>query len=305
MKLTIKTLQQKQLQIQVDEGATVKSVKLKIEETENIDPIRQMLIFQGKILSDDNTIDSYNIKESDFVVLMATKPSTSKQPAQSPSTSQPTVPPTATATSLSKSEIPSTQISEQTDPSELVTGAAYENAIQNLMEMGFERDQVIRALRASYNNPDRAAEYLFSGQIPTESHTEHESTNLGFLRDDPYFQQIRTAIRRHPQSIPALLHQIGTTNPRLLQLINDNQEEFAALLNEDETNEEIHEDLNNEEELGDLDPEELQAILSNEVNQNASISEQDTGNVGAPQLQFVQVTAEEREAIDRVSLILS
>jgi UV excision repair protein RAD23 len=43
-----------------------------------------------------------------------------------------------------------------------VTGTQLDGVIQNMMEMGFEREQCVRALRASFNNPDRAVEYLFN-----------------------------------------------------------------------------------------------------------------------------------------------
>lgn len=46
--------------------------------------------------------------------------------------------------------------------SSFVTGDVLQSTIQNMVEMGFERAQVLRALKASYNNPDRAVEYLMT-----------------------------------------------------------------------------------------------------------------------------------------------
>lgn len=46
-----------------------------------------------------------------------------------------------------------------------LSGDALQTTIRNMEEMGFPRDQVLRALRASYNNPDRAVEYLFNVRI--------------------------------------------------------------------------------------------------------------------------------------------
>jgi UBA/TS-N domain len=49
--------------------------------------------------------------------------------------------------------------------SNLVSGNSLEQTVQQIMDMGggtWDRDMVIRALRAAYNNPERAVEYLYS-----------------------------------------------------------------------------------------------------------------------------------------------
>lgn len=46
--------------------------------------------------------------------------------------------------------------------SSFLSGEVLQTTIQNMVDMGFPRDQVLRALRASFNNPDRAVEYLMN-----------------------------------------------------------------------------------------------------------------------------------------------
>lgn len=58
--------------------------------------------------------------------------------------------------------------------SHLVAGTNLEGAIQQILDMGggmWDRDTVIRALRAAFNNPERAVEYLYSVSTPESSFT--------------------------------------------------------------------------------------------------------------------------------------
>ncbi|BFZ17043.1 hypothetical protein BsWGS_20082 [Bradybaena similaris] len=300
MLITLKTLQQQTFKLDVSPEITVKELKDKIESERGKDypSSGQKLIYAGKILDDVKKVEEYNIEEKNFVVVMVTKPkAATAKPADASviAETSTTVPTTSTAAAAAPPvAVPSDKPAEitttpstattvtttgatagtgaRTDTlqfaeSNLVTGHAYENMVQQLMTMGFERDNVVRALRASFNNPDRAVEYLLAG-IPNEGNEEgfggqsamrtpgeSESNDslgsdpspqlaglpqegiggedpLAFLRSQPQFQRMRQEVQGNPQLLPSLLQQIGQSNPPLLQMISQNQERFVQMLNE-------------------------------------------------------------------------
>ena len=166
IKLAIKTLQQKTFSIEVEDDASIQTVKHAIEAQEGFSFTSQLLIFQGKfpflfsgkILDDSSTISACNIKEKDFLVMMVKKKTSTASPVQPVSST----PVEAKKRPETIKEIP--PLSGSTTAADASYASEHELEILILMEMGgFDRDIVVKAMKAAFNNPDRAAEYLFSG----------------------------------------------------------------------------------------------------------------------------------------------
>ncbi|XP_036382751.1 UV excision repair protein RAD23 homolog B-like [Megalops cyprinoides] len=210
-----------------------------------------------------------------------------------------TAPPPASP--VSSSDLSNTNIFEEATSS-LVTGQSYENMVTEIMLMGYEREQVVAALRASFNNPDRAVEYLLmvtesethavaeslltpAGGVaarttgsssspysvaPTQSSPATGANPLEFLRNQPQFQQMKQIIQQNPSLLPALLQQIVRENPQLLQQISSHQEQ---MLNEP----------------------------SQEV--GGQSGGEGVTEAGGGHMNYIQVTPQEKEAIERLKAL--
>ncbi|CAM0946491.1 unnamed protein product [Alopecurus aequalis] len=171
MKLTVKTLKGTYFEIRVQHNDTIMAVKKKIEEIQGKDRYpwgQQMLIHNGKILKDESTVDENQVSEDKHLVVMLSKSkasassgTSSAQPSSTPVTGQ--APPDAQP-QAPQPLTPSTIVDHAA--SDLLSGSNVETMINQIMEMGggsWDRDKVQRALRAAYNNPERAIDYLYSG----------------------------------------------------------------------------------------------------------------------------------------------
>eukprot|EP00467_Chlorarachnion_reptans_P015625 CAMPEP_0114519112 /NCGR_PEP_ID=MMETSP0109-20121206/18821_1 /TAXON_ID=29199 /ORGANISM="Chlorarachnion reptans, Strain CCCM449" /LENGTH=399 /DNA_ID=CAMNT_0001699813 /DNA_START=74 /DNA_END=1273 /DNA_ORIENTATION=- len=300
--INIKTLKRQKFTIEIDGKSTILELKKKIVETQKIGPVEDLnLIMKGKILPDSRDIDGLNIKG--FLVLY--KKPQKKKKVEAASSSTPTatpapVPapapaPAPAANTQSSGNTPapasSTSVSTETKAptraptssedakasgvvssasSGLVLGEQYNETVASLMGMtGRTNEEVVMALRASFNNPNRAAGLLLEGKSlqelsamasqmggggssgssgsggggapqPSSGGTPQPSGGSGppqnvqamlqNLQNSPQAAQLRQLFQSNPQAAAGFLQNLAQTNPQLMQLINQNREGFLQAI---------------------------------------------------------------------------
>jgi UV excision repair protein RAD23 len=249
MQVTVKTLQQTKHTLDITPTETIVDLKNRLTEILLGKPTwdRQKLIHSGRVLVNEMTVETAGIKEGDFMVVMVAPPTvkTEKKEVERKLASK----------DEPKKEVKETPTTKSVN-NPLLSGDDFEVAVQQMVSMGFDKESVLAAMRASYNNPDRAVEYLFNG-IPegaeVEEGSDHHQVNhedgdnpLEFLRNDPQFLQLRTAIQQNPSLLPPLIEQIGQANPELFALLDQHKEAFIELLNEGASSDVEGEDAENE-----------------------------------------------------------
>ncbi|XP_011021233.1 PREDICTED: ubiquitin receptor RAD23c isoform X3 [Populus euphratica] len=345
MKVFVKTLKGTNFEIEVKPEDTVVEVKKNIENAQGADvypAAQQMLIYQGKVLKDDTTLDESKVAENSFIVVMLSKskvssggPSTAT--AAPPTLAQPTsslpsnvTQPSSTAQAAVPAAVPQSaaesspavvvsDLSSDADmygqaASNLVAGSNLEATIQQILDMGggsWNRETVVRALRAAFNNPERAVEYLYSG-IPEQAEVPPvaQGPASGVAVNPPAQAQQPAAppsggpnanpLDLFPQGLPSTGSNAGAGNLDFLR----NSQQFQALRAMVQANPQILQPML--QELGKQNPHLMRLIQEHQpdflrlINEPVEGEGNVLGQLASAVPQTVTVTPEEREAIDRL-----
>ncbi|SOV22841.1 DNA repair protein RAD23, putative [Plasmodium sp. DRC-Itaito] len=281
MKIKVRTLQNNEEEINVDPDDSILDLKKKVEAVLTDMPSdKQKLIFSGKILKDEDKATDI-LKDNDIVIVMVTRriinKNNTKEDVNKESLNK--MDNNNNQKSDGNNNITTLNTEEQKENKEnknenandniynnfnnaesmLLTGDKLKESIDNICAMGFEKEQVKKAMILAYNNPNRAIDYLTNGfpneninvntneNINNESNlsnllnTENNSllegnsahplsSNEEAFRNSTFFNAIRDMALSNPQRLPELLQMIGRTDPSFLEYIRQNQTEFLAAL---------------------------------------------------------------------------
>eukprot|EP00930_Biecheleria_cincta_P022484 TRINITY_DN1640_c0_g2_i1.p1 TRINITY_DN1640_c0_g2~~TRINITY_DN1640_c0_g2_i1.p1 ORF type:complete len:444 (+),score=133.03 TRINITY_DN1640_c0_g2_i1:104-1333(+) len=263
MQITLKPLKGDTFTVEANPEDKISDLKKKIAEVRSEFPAEsQKLIYSGKILTDDATIQDSGVSSTGFVVVMVTKAKPPEGAAPAAAAATPAAAPAATPAATPAAAPNPAAAAAAT----MMTGPDMEASITQLCAMGFERADVQRCLQAAFGNPDRAVEYLMSGipegilppaggappaaggaapggggmapgafpsmPAPGAGPRAELPPALAELRQNPQFAQLAAMVSQNPQMLQQMLPALQQTHPEIMQAIQSNPEAFMQMLAE-------------------------------------------------------------------------
>lgn len=257
MLITIKTITKDEFKIKGDSKDTIRQLKETIEQEKRIDVDCQKLIFAGKILQDDQILADLNYKENAFIALVVS-PQKKRETSASKCVQQ---------HSISKGTKLTNQPSQS---SEVASAQSCDSVVNEMLKMGFQKENVIAALKKADNNPDVAVAMLLNKEEPNKQcSTRQRNENDNNVTDEgkvssvfsqPVFLNLKAAYQENPSKLEELLRQLGQTNPEFMKIVEANQERFLEMLNIAEGEEERVQPAVQNVDQTETNPEESQAI---------------------------------------------
>ena len=221
MHLLLKNLKQQEYQIEIEsDQKTVKDLKLEIEKVHNFDSSCIKLLHSGVVLEDDKKLEEYKIKEGNVIIMMLLKP---KKVEAKPEPNQ--------KEELQQQEPPK---NEENKPQ-----PQYTEQINALVDMGYEKEKVERAIKAANGSIDLAVEYLNEVQIPNqkEPNTGNANSNIPSSSNSNLPEElkknasiIKCLCMNNPEKLPSILTNLKEHSPQLFELIKQHEEDFKNLL---------------------------------------------------------------------------
>ena len=216
-KYKFRTVAGKSLFLELDTETTIKDCKelFKKESGCDCETDAIKLIYKAQTLDDSRTIGSYGIKETDVVIAVTPKKqNTTPAPPQSPAKEVNSGALNAGKEGSPRPESPSSQPLPEIPSSnyqlpnmdELVASPSFQTSLEMLCELGFGKDESERALKAAMGDPDLAATYLDSGNIPSDE-------EVSALRQQMFhMNQLRQRLTEHPEELLGFIEELESSN---------------------------------------------------------------------------------------------
>ena len=262
MKLIIKNIKQVVHDLVIPDeknNMSIKELKEEIQKSFGFDASSLKLLFNGIVLKDEKNLSDYKIIDNSIIIMMATKGHIINQNQSNNETNKENK---KTENEKKKDKNNKNNNKKQKTEEKKKIEKDYSKEINQLMEMGFEKEKCQKAIKIAKGNVQIAIDLIYSG-LPEEDipddfdnddlfdnqndydnlYENYDNNNNNDDDDDDNNNNDQTTLQKlasvikvlchnEPNNLSEILGTIQDSAPEYFDLIQENEEEFKNLIKE-------------------------------------------------------------------------